>query len=132
MKNKYLKSIEIKNAISRLHKIVFVIVPLFFSIQVVSAQNTARDMKVEKIIQGDYCIIISPLPEGYGFDVFKNNRLISHQDFFPLLQGRLNSGLKSKTDAEKAARWVMTEHQRTGKIPPPLTEKTAQELQISH
>ena len=73
-----------------------------------------------------YKIIDGP-ESTYGYDIYKNNRIIIHQPSIPCIKG--NKGFEKKTYAAKVARLVI-EKIRKNSMPPTLTLKEMKALGV--
>jgi hypothetical protein len=63
----------------------------------------------------------------FCYDIFNNGGLIVHQPSIPALPG--NEGFKTKADAEKVAKLVISKIKK-GEMPPTVTVKEMQELKV--
>jgi hypothetical protein len=73
-----------------------------------------------------YKIINAP-EKTFGYDIYADNRLMIHQNSAPGLPG--NQGFKTKADAEKVAKLVISKIKK-GEMPPTVTKDEMQKLKV--
>jgi hypothetical protein len=64
----------------------------------------------------------------YGYDIYDAGKLMIHQPSVPGIQG--NKGFKTKADAERVARLVVSKIKR-GEMPPSVTADELKKLKVS-
>jgi len=74
-----------------------------------------------------YYKITQSLNNTWGYDIYKNNKLMICQKNIPTMPG--NEGFRSKSDAEKVAKLVI-EKLRKGKMPPSVTKEELSALKV--
>jgi|APDOM4702015159_1054818.scaffolds.fasta_scaffold08512_1 hypothetical protein len=71
--------------------------------------------------------IIPSINGTWGYDILKGNKLFIHQTSIPAVSG--NEGFKTKADAEKVARLVISKLKK-GEMPPSLTKEELKNLKV--
>jgi len=72
------------------------------------------DPAKDKLEYKGYTIRLIPTIDGnYGYDIFKENKIIVHQPENPISAKQLNR----REDAFKIAKWLIEQHAQTGHLP---------------
>lgn len=116
-------------------KIIICTAALFFAICVQAQQQPKQsDSKEAQFPSAStyanskftYKIINAP-EKTYGYDIYADNRLMIHQSSAPGLPG--NRGFKTKADAEKVAKLVISKIKK-GEMPPTVTKEEMQKMKV--
>ena len=72
-------------------------------------------------------VLIPSVKQTWGYDIYRNNKLLIHQLSIPSVAG--NEGFKRKLDAEKVAKLVI-EKLKKGEMPPTITSDDLTKLKV--
>jgi hypothetical protein len=94
----------------------------------VPSQGASKSQSAETHKNASYTFTIIPsVNKTWGYDIFIEKRLYIHQPNAPGLPG--NEGFKTKTDAEKVAKLVISKIKK-GEMPPSVTIEEMKKLKV--
>ena len=107
---------------------------LSFSFMVSNGQKVIKD-SIEstsiQVMQQDNqswsFVVIPSIKQTWGYDIYRNNKILIHQLSIPGVAG--NEGFKRKIDAEKVAKLVI-EKLKKGEMPPTITSEDLTKLEV--
>lgn len=102
---------------------LLILLVFFASLLLVPA--TLQSSKTETV--GFHYKVISSVNHTWGYDIYRNNKVIIHQPCIPGIAG--NQGFKKKSDAKKVAKLVI-EKLNQGMMPPTITILELQNLKV--
>ena len=90
------------------------------------AQNPPADTGTTAVTSYTWNIIAAP-GNTYGYDIYRQGKLLVHQTTIPGMPG--NQGFAKKKDAEKVAKLVIGKLEK-GIMPPTVTKEELQKLKV--